>query len=139
MAIFWGYFIGATAPWVTTLSNFSGPACLVGVILALVALFLPSQTENGATVERIAAGGLLVYVALAAVSEQFAWVGTDRDILFCIAWLFPLAVGGAVLPLRGYWLVGVAFWAVLFASISALTYSACHDTSGVGLFLVWMS
>jgi hypothetical protein len=138
MVVSGGYVIGSTT-WATNCSKIVSLACLVGVILALIALFHPSRAENGFMLERIAACGLVAYVVLATVTEQFAWVWRGRDVLLAVVWLLPLIVGGVGLPRRGCWLVGVGFWAVLFGSVAALTYSATHDASGVGLFGAWLT
>jgi hypothetical protein len=113
-------------------------ACLVGIVFALVALTRLPLREDW-TVEPIVAAGLLDYLVQASASHQFAWVGGTHGVVVAVAWLSPLVVGGVILPSRGYWFAGLGCWAVLFAGTAALSYSASHFTSGVGLFFAWRS
>jgi hypothetical protein len=82
---------------------------------------------------------LLAYVIFASATGQFAWVGGAGDVAVAVAWLSPLVAGGVALPRRGGWLAGLGCWVVLFAATAALTYSATHTGSGVGLMFMWLS
>jgi hypothetical protein len=110
-------------------------ACLAGVTLAVVGLFRRRQV-GGTDIERGAAVGLLAYVVLAAMTEQFAWAWGAGGVAIGVGWLVPLALGGAVLPPRGCWFAGIGCWAVLFGATAALTCTVSHGGSGVGLFFV---
>jgi hypothetical protein len=114
-------------------------SCILGVVLALFALFRLPRLGAGWSAERVAGGGLLIYVVLATASEQFAWVGNANGVVIGVAWLFPLTLGGVMLPCRDCWLAGLACWCVLFGGVAALTYSASHTGSGVGLFFIWLA
>jgi hypothetical protein len=130
----------AAGPWlraadccrVTTL------ACLAAVILGLGGAILKPGPDDGFKVERKAATAVMAYVVVAALTEQFAWVSDDHDVLVAVAWLSPLVVGGVVLPRRGNWLPGRWGWTLLFAGTAALTYSTTHINSGVGLAFAWL-
>lgn len=106
---------------------------LAAVALAVAALFVPRAVERAAGV------ALLVWVALAAATEQFAWAASDRGVLVAIVWLVPPVIGGAVLPARGYWRSGLGCWAAAFAGIAATTYSLHSVHSGAGLLMRWLS
>src|SRR5262249_47990073 len=125
--------------WATNCSVVVSLSCLVGVILALVALFRWPWRSAAQVVERLAGVALLAYVVAATASEQFAWVWEASGIVIAVAWLSPLAGGGMILPCRGCWIAGVGCWCVLFGGTGALTYSATHAGSGVGLFFAWLA
>jgi hypothetical protein len=108
-----------------------GLGSLAAVALSVAALFRPAERAPGAA--------LLVWVVLAAVTEQFAWAATDGGVLVAAAWLVPPVAGGAVLPARGRWLSGVGCWAASFAGVAATTYSVHSVYSGAGLIMVWRS
>jgi hypothetical protein len=66
------------------------------------------------------------------------FTGDTVSVLFGVAWLLPLVVGGVVLPRRGSWLVGLACWLVLFSGAAALGYNVSHVHSGMGFLGRWL-
>jgi hypothetical protein len=104
---------------------------LVAVALSLTAIFRPQP------VERIAGAALLVWVILATLTEQFAWVASSHEVLVAAAWLVPPVAGGAVLPAAGHWRSGLGCWAASFAGVAATTYTVHSVHSGAGLFMLW--
>lgn len=126
-----GYAAGRSLP-MRECSSSVGGAVVVAVALGLVAL-----VRGRSPVGRLAGVGLVGYVVAATLTEQFASAWDGRDVLVGVAWLVPPAVGGIVLPRRGEWVVGAGCWLVLFAGTAALTYSAWHTHSGMGLVVVW--
>jgi hypothetical protein len=115
-------------------------ASVVGSILALVALLRPTLPQTPRATERVVAVALLVYLLVATVTDQFAWVGGAVGVVVGVAWLVPLIAGGLLLPCARCWLAAVACWALLLAATAALMYSASHRLSGMGLFLNgWVS
>jgi hypothetical protein len=123
--------------WAPACVKLTGLASFVAITLGLVAAF--RRPPAGETpVERAAGGALLGWVALAAATDQFAWVWDTRGVVSAVAWLVPPAVGGLVLPRQGKWLAGLGCWAALFAGTAALTCTVSHTSSGAGLFFVWL-
>ena len=86
---------------------------------------------------RVAGVTLVAWLIAAALTEQFAWAADVRSVCVGVAWLVPMAIGAVTLLDRSDWLVGIGFWAALIAGTTALTHSAAHTSSGVGLILVW--
>lgn len=131
-----GWLTGRTLS-ATDCSTVTGLACDGGGALAVVAVVRRPRSTDPPWVERLAGAALLAYILLATVTEQFAWVGDTRAAAVGVVWLAPLVLGGAVLPRRGAWWAAGGCCAVLFAGTAALTYSANHVSSGVGLVIVW--
>lgn len=113
-------------------------SALTGMVLALIAVFRRSQSGNGLGVERIAGFILILYVVVAGLSEQFAWVGNARQMIIAIGWLTPLIVGSVVLPRLKCWFAGFGYWLVLFSGVAALVYTVSNYNSGMGLFSGWL-
>jgi hypothetical protein len=106
--------------------------------LGFASLFAWRRSVRRWAIGHAAGWGLLLYICLAAGTDQFMWVSDTRRLLFAVAWLIPPAIGAVLLPSRGYWLSGLGCWAVLFAGAAALTYTASHRYSGMGLFGGWI-
>ena len=82
---------------------------------------------------------LLVWLVMAAVTEQFAWVDDARGVAVGVAWLVPPAVGTVILLRRREWWGGAGCSVALFAGATSLVYSVTHTGSGVGLMFAWQS
>ena len=110
-------------------------ACLAGAILATAAWSRQSPTM----VEKLAAVGLVAYIVAAVSFDALLFTQDAREVFVSIAWLFPLVVGGALLPQRGARFAAAGCWAVLFAGMVALAYNVSHVHSGIGFFVRWVS
>jgi hypothetical protein len=128
-----GYAAGRLL-WARDCCRISSLASLAGVVLSLCALFHRASSSG----ERLAALGVLLYLGFAVMADPFAWAGDREDAVPGLVWLVPVVVGSVVLPQRGYHVAGAACWALLLAGTVALTYSATHWGSGVGLFYAWL-
>jgi hypothetical protein len=116
-------------------SWFAGLAFLVGMILALAACCRRLATVG----QRLVAVAFIACIVAAIVCEALLFVQDARELFVSIFWLFPLVVGGTVLPQRGAWLVAEGCWAMLFGGVAALAYNVSHMESGVSFFLKWVS
>ena len=108
-----------------------GLGTIAAVVLSVAALV------RSRPVERVAGAALLLWEFSAALTEQFAWVASDREGLVAAAWLVLPVAGGAVLPATGHWRSGLGCWAASFAGVAATTYSVHSVYSGAGLIMVW--
>jgi len=88
--------------------------------------------------ERLAAVGLIVYLVIAIAFDSILYVGDVQELIVAIIWLFPLVVGGVVLPRWGAWLVAEGYWAVLFGGVTAVAFNVSHVDGGVGLLATWV-
>jgi hypothetical protein len=132
----WGRYLETwSAIWVTPIRL----AFLAGGLLGLVGLVSSSATGGQRRLERLAAASLLAYVVLAGVVEPLAFVGDITGLLFSVALLSPLIVGGVLLPGRGCWWTGLGCWSVLFSGTAALGYNFSHAWSGRGFLIRWVS
>src|SRR5205814_1654527 len=78
-------------------------AYLAGGLLSLGG-FLPSASPRGRRwLGRILAAGLLAYVVLVGVLEPLEFIEDEATVLVAVAWLFPIILGGVLLPRRGFW------------------------------------
>ena len=101
----------------------------IGFILGVVAwLASPSGSSD-----RVAAPLLLAYIIAAATCEPFSYVWHTRGVLYSIACLSPLIVGGAILPGRGAWISAAGCWLVLFAGLATVEYNLYDHGSFKGL------
>jgi hypothetical protein len=118
----------------TTCSTMVLVFSLAGSILGITAFFRPARE-----LERFIGGALVIYVVIATATGQFANVDGKRDGVFIgVAWLVPLMAGGLILPRISCWLTSAGCWALLFSGMAALTYSASHGSSGIGLLYGWL-
>jgi len=131
-------YLAGTSLRPTECNSLVGGACLAGVTLAIVAVVRGNRRKPAPPIEQIAGLGLLAYIVLAVLSEQFAWASNERGVIIGIAWLIPPAAGGVLLPRRDCWYAATGYWAVLFAGTAALSYTASHVYSGMGLIIMWM-
>lgn len=133
-------YIGGRCLAFTACTFVVASAALTGVILGVIAQFPSSKLETARWVERVAGGGLIMYVVVATGTDQFAWVRSGRAAIIGVVWLVPLVAGGMYLPRAGYWITSAGCWTVLFGGVAALSYSTSHLRSGMGLFLnSWVS
>ena len=112
-------------------------SCFVGVTIAVFSLF---HTQRPATQlgNKLSAVGLCVYVLVSEATEPFAFTSTTPKMLWAIAWLSPVVVGGLVLPRRGSWFAGVGYWLVLFGGVVALAVNVSHWLGGMlSFFGAW--
>lgn len=114
-------------------SKVTGLASVAGVVLSLIAVV------RGSSVGRASGVALLVWLVVAAVTEQFAWVDDARGVAVGVAWLVPPAVGTLILLRRRECWVGAGCSVALFAGATSLVYSVTHTGSGVGLMFAWQS
>jgi hypothetical protein len=132
-----GYLVGRLV-WATECNLVVGIATLQGTVVGLAAAIRPTWQADTRSLERNSGIALLMYVVVATVSEQFAWASNTSGVLIGIGWLVPLCVGALILLRRNCWFAGWASCALLFAGTTALSYSATHTGSGVGLVMCWM-
>ena len=114
-------------------SEVTGLASVAGVVLTLIAVVRDSSVGRASGV------ALLVWLVVAAVNEEFAWVDDARGVAVGVAWLVPPAVGAVILRRRREWWVGAGCSVSVFAGATALVYSVTHTGSGVGLMFAWQS
>jgi hypothetical protein len=113
-------------------------AFLAGAVLALAGLFQKSAPDGSARGRRFAAAGLIAYVVIVGIVEPFGYVGDASGVLVSVAWLFPLILGGVLLPSRGCWRAGSGCWSILFSGTLALSYNVSHVHSGMGFLIRWL-
>ena len=113
----------------TACSQFVGLATLLALGLGVGAVFRPAQRVVGAL--------LVAWLGATVLVEPFACAVDTFGGCIGVVWLVPLAAGAVILPGRGDWLAGAGTWAALFAGIAALTYTATHAYSGIGLIEMW--
>jgi hypothetical protein len=110
-------------------------ACLSAVILSVTAWCRRPPSAR----ERFIAVGLLAYLVAAVASQALLLVQDASEVFVSVAWLFPLVLGGAVLPRRDARLAAAGCWVILFGGVVALAYNISHADSGVGFLWRWIS
>jgi hypothetical protein len=81
---------------------------------------------------------LLAYLVIAVALEPLMVIGDMGELLVGLAWLFPVVVGGVLLPSRGLWLPGLGCWSVLFSVVTALSFNAYNRTAGMAFWWRWL-
>jgi hypothetical protein len=131
------WFAGRTAYLFLRCRDVVPLSCLAGVALAVIAIVHPAKSHTPPRFDRFAGGAITIYVIVASCSGQFAHLQVPGSLEVAIIWLLPLMVGGLFLPCLDCWFTGFSCWAVLFAAITAISYSLDNQFSGVGFFWEW--
>jgi hypothetical protein len=132
--VFWG-----TSTQTVNSGFLSQLAYLAGGAFGIAGLFGKSVPQGKVHGDRLAAAGLLGYIAIGAVVEPLAFVQDASRLLVALAWLIPVIGGGVVMTVRGSWLTALGCWAVLFSGSAALGYNVSHVDSGMGFLIRWLS
>jgi hypothetical protein len=130
--VLWGIFLEAAT------GHFLGQcAFLAGGLFALAGLFLGLARGQQARGGLFPAKCLIFYVVMSAAVEPLLFVSKASTLFVALAWLFPVIVGGVLLPRRGYWLVGLGCWLVLFSGTIALGFNFSQAGWGMGFLMKW--
>jgi hypothetical protein len=110
-------------------------ACMLGMALALLGIFLPQPTTPRLGIQ-LSGIGLCVY-CLCTDHSKVLLVADTVSLLVAIVWLAPVIMGGLVLARHGAWLAGAGCALTLFSGVAVLGYNVSHWTSVRSFFFGW--